>query len=83
MAIRNNITKPKKEFGKEEHSTVTKGLVHRYLGMEIDYRKQGKVQISMLKYISELLHKAPKKLTITAVTPEAIHLLKVNEEKKK
>ena len=60
LVIRNNTTKPNKEFGKEENSTFTKGLVHECLGMEIDYRKQGKVQISMLKYIGKLLDKAPK-----------------------
>ena len=58
--IRNIITKLNKELGKYETLTVTKGLVHEYLDMAIDYRKQGKVQISILKYIGELLNEAPK-----------------------
>ena len=69
LVNRNNITNLNNEFGKEESLTVTKGLVHEYLGMAIDYKKQGKVQIGMLKYISKLLDKAPKEFNSKAVTP--------------
>ena len=76
--IRDIITKINKELGKEEPLTVTKGLVHEYLGMTIEYRKKVKVQISMLKYIDEILDEAPKYFNVTAVTTSANHLFKVN-----
>ena len=78
--IRDIIVKLNKEFGKEESFTVNKGLVHEYLGMKIDYRKKGKVQVSMLKYIRKLLDEAQKEFNGTAVTPEASHPFKVNEK---
>ena len=68
LVIINIIMKLSKEFGKGEPLTVNKGLLHEYLGMTVDYRKQGKLQISMLKYIGELLDKAPKYFKVKNVT---------------
>ena len=53
------------------------------MGMTIDYRKQGKVKISMLKYISEFLEDSPTGFNGTSVTPAANHLFEVNEKGKK
>jgi hypothetical protein len=35
--------------------TVSRGKVHKYLGMTLDYTKRGQVKISMLDYIEEIL----------------------------
>ena len=43
------------EFGKEAPLTVTRGKVHVYLGMTIDYSTEGKVRFSMMNYIKEIL----------------------------
>jgi hypothetical protein len=34
---------------------VTRGKVHDYLGMVIDFSKSGKVQIKMVDYITDML----------------------------
>ena len=43
------------EFGKEAPLTVTRGKVHVYLGMTIDYSTEGKVRFSMIDYIKDIL----------------------------
>ena len=74
------ITNLNKEYVKEEPLTVTKGLVHEYLGMPINYIKQLKAQISTLKYICKILDEAPKIFNSTYVTPEENHLFEVNKK---
>ena len=38
-----------------EKLTVHRGLVHDYLGMDLDYTTKGKVVISMIKYVDKIL----------------------------
>ena len=47
------IEKLESEFGKEAPLTVTRGKVHEYLGMTIDFSEPGKVVFSMLDYIKK------------------------------
>jgi len=68
-----------KEYGKHSELSVTRGKIHEYLGMTIDYRKEGNVRISMFKYMQELLSDLPDDMDGMAVTPAAEHLFKVNE----
>ena len=35
--------------------TITRGKVHKYLGMTIDYSSPGKVILSMIDYIGKVL----------------------------
>jgi hypothetical protein len=49
-------------YGKHGKVTATHGQVHGYLGMELDYRKQGKLKINMTKYIENMLNNFPVKL---------------------
>jgi hypothetical protein len=39
------------EFGNHAPLSVTRGKVHDYLGMQIDYTNPGKVDITMVPYI--------------------------------
>ena len=39
------------EFGNEAPLTKTRGKVHEYLGMTIDYSEKGKVKFSMIDYV--------------------------------
>jgi hypothetical protein len=62
---------------------VSRGKVHKYLGMTLDYRIRGQVRISMVDYIDEILEafdKADPKGggTKTSAAPE--NLFKVNED---
>jgi hypothetical protein len=47
-----------------EHGKVEthRGKIHEYLGMELDYTKVGKVKISMIKYVENMLKEFPLNL---------------------
>jgi hypothetical protein len=63
-------------YGKETPLVVTRGKLHDYLGMVIDFSKDGKVQIKMVDYITDI----PDGMTGEAATPVANHLFMINEE---
>ena len=70
-------------YGEETELTVTRGDIHEYLGMTIDYSVEGKVKIRMDDYVENLLEEAPPDMEGRATTPAASHLFKVNAESKK
>ncbi len=59
--------------------TVSRGPVHDYLGMDLDYSGTKNVKISMIKYLKKIFVAFPEKITTTAETPAAEHLFKVAE----
>jgi hypothetical protein len=69
------------EFGKEAPLTVMRRKSHDYLGMTIDYRISGKVQIKMIDKIENMLSKLPADMDGESVSPAPNHLFKVNTEK--
>jgi hypothetical protein len=71
------------EYGKEAPLTITRGKVHEYLGMTIDYSIRGKVKITMLDYIQNMLDELPADMDGESATPAANHLFQVNEEAEK
>ena len=68
------------EFGKEAPLTVTRGKVHDYLGMTLDYSTPGKVKIRMEKYIQNILDELPDTFTGTANTPATSDLFTVDPD---
>lgn len=66
------------EFGKEAPLTVTRGKLHDYLGMTIDYRTPGKVMIAMFDYIDNMLSELPEDMNGEAATPASNHLFQVD-----
>jgi hypothetical protein len=58
-----------REFGKEAPLTKTRGKVHEYLGMTIDYSINGKVEFSMIDYVQGMLDKLPEDMNGESVTP--------------
>ena len=67
-------------YGKEAPLTVKRGKVHRYLGMLLDYRIVGKVQISMNDYIEEMLKSLPEGMDGESTSPTGNHLFAVNPD---
>jgi hypothetical protein len=49
-------------YGSHGKVTPTCGQVHNYLGMELDYQKQGELKMNMTKYVKNMLHDFPVKL---------------------
>ncbi len=67
------------EFGKEAPITVTRGKVHDYLGMTLDYSIDGKVQIKMIDSIAKMLQELPEEFDGEASTPAGNDLFKIDE----
>ena len=67
-------------FGKEAPLTVTRGPVHEYLGMMIDFLRPGTVQFHMKAFIDDLITETPELLKGMAVNPGGQHLFTVNED---
>ena len=67
------------EFGKETPLTIRRGKIHDYLGMNLDFSLDNKVQISMEDYIKNMLAELPADMDRIATTPAAEHLFKINE----
>jgi hypothetical protein len=67
------------EFGKEAPLTITRGKVHEYLGMTIDYSIPGKVKFTMLDYIKGMLDDLPSDMDGAVITPASSHLFDVDE----
>ena len=74
-ALINNLSE---RYGKEADLKINRGKVHEYLGMKLDYHKQGKVKIDMTDYL-KILDDLPDKYQGRAITPAASHIFEVNE----
>jgi hypothetical protein len=74
------LTLLNERYGKEAPLVVTRGLIHEYLGMTLDYSEEGKVKIIMSKYIEEMLGELPPDMDGESATPAANHLFTVNEK---
>jgi hypothetical protein len=57
-----------------------RGDFHDYLGMELDYSVKGKVKITMIPFLEEMLEEFPEEITQTRTTPAAEYLFKVRDE---
>ena len=76
------IDKLNKKYGKINPLTVSRGKVHDYLGMVLDYRSEKKVKVTMYKFIDQMLKEVPKDMIGMAVSPTTNHLFKINPNPK-
>ena len=60
--------------------TVHRGNFHDYLGMGMDWSKDGKVTIGMIKYLYQILDEFIEEITKTLTTPSADYLSKICEK---
>jgi hypothetical protein len=67
------------EFGKEAPLTITRGKIHDYLGMTLDFSTIGKIMVTMIDYIISMLKDLPADMDGEAATGAANHLFEVNE----
>ena len=68
-------------FGKEAPPKVTRGPVHEYLGMTIDFSRPGTVQFQLKGFNDDLIAETPSELQKgMAASPGGQHLFTVNEE---
>ena len=66
--------------GKKASVTFTRGKRHEYLGMHLDFKQPGKVQIDMRDYVNKrVLAGLPDKYKGTATTPASLHLFELRD----
>ncbi len=68
-----------KRYGKEAPLTFTRGKVHDYLGMTLDYTQAGKVAIRMDDYTQDIVGEARDDMAGVANTPAGDHLFTIND----
>ena len=61
----------------------TRGKVHEYLGMTLDYSVKGEVSINMIKYLENMLEGFDEDVSESANTPAAAHLFQIRDEAEK
>ena len=54
------IKKLEQEYGKRDPLTITRGLVHEYLGMTFDFIRKGEVALSQYDYIKKMRNRLPE-----------------------
>jgi hypothetical protein len=77
--VDNFIDMMEEEYGKEAPLTQSRGKVHDYLGMTLDYSKPGQVTVDMVDYLKMVLSDLPANMVGRAATPAANHLFHVND----
>ena len=63
--------------------TITRGKVHKYLRMTIDWYSPGKVILSMINYIGKMLNNIPEYTKRESATPAVHHLFYIAEDANK
>ena len=65
----------------EPKTTISRGKVHKYLGMDIDWlTKPGVMIVSMVKYLQKIIEEFPEAIKSTSPSPAGDHLFDVREE---
>jgi hypothetical protein len=59
-----------------------RGKIHDYLVMILDFLKEGKVMVNMIKYIKTIIGNFPEEIIATQASPAADHLFTVRDESK-
>ena len=78
------LEKLSSRFGNETPLSVTRGAVHDYLGLTIDYSVKGKVKFYMFDYIEQILNEVePALMKGASVTPAGPTLNKMNDDEVK
>ena len=74
------IQKLNRLYGKTDKLTVLRGRYHHYLGMYLDFRTDGVVQVDMCDYVKETYEMFPNDLGGRVTLPKAEHLREVRED---
>ena len=79
--VTDTLDKLGKKFGKETPISVTRGPIHDYLGMTIDYSVKGKVKFYMFDYIEQVLSEVDSTLMVgSSKTPAGAQLFSVSDD---
>ena len=59
---------------------VSRGKVHDYLGMNLDFSDKGKLKISMVPFLKKIIEDFPERITGSAATPATDRLFDVRDD---
>ncbi len=65
---------------KTGHVSSTRGKIHEYLGMTLDYTKDGEVQIKMQSYIEDIVKTFPENTGKKVSSPASENLFQIREK---
>ena len=68
------------EYRKMVKITITRGKIHKYLGMTINYSLPEKWILSMVNYMVKMLYDTPEDMKGESATPFAHHFLYLAED---
>ena len=68
------------EYGKITKMTITRGKVHKYLRMNIDYSLPSKLILYIINYIGKMIGNIPKYMKGGSAKPAAHHLFDIAED---
>ena len=68
------------KYGQRTPMISTRGKIHEYLGMAIDFTNTGKVKIAMYDYVDEMISKLPTKMIGESATPASNHLFEIRDD---
>ena len=70
------------QYGQMGEVKAHRGKVHEYLGMQLDYSVNGKVQINMVDYVKEMISSFPENIVNSSKikTPADSNLFNVNDK---
>jgi hypothetical protein len=78
--VDNFLVNMNQEFGKDTPMNKSRGRIHDYLGMTLDYSKVGSVKIDMSEYVKMMLYDLPENMVGTATTPAAGYLFAITPD---
>ena len=57
------------------------GWKHDYLGVDMEFTQEGTLEVSMFKYLQNVIKEFLEKITEQAATPAAAHLFEIRDKK--
>ena len=69
-------------FAMETELTITRGKKHTYVGIDIDFSTDGRVDLSMKDYLQECVDDFPEDTSSPVATPASNHLFDVDDSSK-
>ena len=78
--VTNIIWQLNDKYGMIIPMVLTRGKVHRYLGMTIDFTNTSKVKITIYNYVDEMISKLPTEIIGETATPASNHLFEIRND---
>ena len=63
--------------------TATRGKIHKYLGMTIDFSDMNKVMFTIYNYIYKLINELPNNMKGMSATPASTNVFDINDKSPK